>query len=42
VVDIPRQTENVAVDVQTARDWKPGTIEEARIKRPGTEAGFKK
>jgi hypothetical protein len=25
-----------------ARDWKPGTIDEARIKRSGTEAGFRK
>jgi hypothetical protein len=41
-VDIPKQTENVAADVQMARTWKPGTIEEARIKRSGTEAGFKK
>jgi hypothetical protein len=41
-VDIPRQTENVAADVQIARDWKPGTIDEARIKRSGTEAGFRK
>jgi hypothetical protein len=41
-VDIPKQTENVAADVQTARDWKAGTIDETRIKRSGTEAGFKK
>lgn len=41
-VDIPRQTENVAADVQMARDWKPGTIDEARIRRSGTEAGFRK
>jgi hypothetical protein len=41
-VDIPRQTENVAADVQMARDWKPGAIDEARIKRSGTEAGFRK
>jgi hypothetical protein len=33
VVDIPRQTDNVAADVQMARDWKPGTIAEATIKR---------
>ena len=42
VVDIPKQTEDVAADVQMARDWKPGTIDEAKIKRSGTEAGFKK
>jgi len=41
-VDIPRQTENVAADVQMARGWKPGTIDEAKIKRSGTEAGFRK
>ncbi len=41
-VDLPRQTENVAADVQMARDWKPGTIDEAKIKRSGTEAGFRK
>jgi hypothetical protein len=41
-VDIPRQTENVAADVQMARDWKSGTIDEAKIKRSGTEAGFRK
>jgi hypothetical protein len=41
-VDIPRQTGNVAADVQMARDWKPGAIDEARIKRSGTEAGFRK
>ena len=38
---IPKQTEDVAADVQMARDWKPGTIDETRIKRSGTEAGFK-
>jgi hypothetical protein len=42
LVDIPKQTEDVAADVQMARDWKPGTVEEAQIKRSGTEAGFKK
>jgi hypothetical protein len=42
VVDIPKQTVNVAADVQTARDWKPGTIRERNIKRSGTEAGFAK
>ena len=41
VVDIPKQTENVAADVQMARDWKPGTINEAAIKRSRTEAGFR-
>ena len=32
VVDIPKQTENVAADVQMARDWKPGTIDETQIR----------
>ena len=41
-VDIPKLAENAAADVQMARDWKPGTIAEAAIKRSGTEAGFKK
>ncbi|MGJ5819350.1 carbohydrate-binding family 6 protein [Paludibaculum fermentans] len=40
-VDIPKQTAEVAADVQMARDWKPGTIDESGIKRSGTEAGFK-
>jgi len=42
LVDIPKQTQDVAADVQMARDWKPGTIQESKIKRSGTEAGFKK
>ena len=42
LVDIPRQIANVVADVQMARDWKAGTIDEAKIKRSGTEAGFKK
>lgn len=42
VVDIPKQTVDVAADVQMARDWKPGTIGEGNIKRGGTEAGFAK
>jgi hypothetical protein len=42
VVNIPGQTDHVALDVQMARDWKPGTIEESKIKRSGTEAGFRK
>jgi hypothetical protein len=42
VVDIPKQTEDAATDVRLARDWKPGTIEEKKIKRSGTEKGFKK
>ena len=41
-VDIPKLTENAAADVQMARAWKSGTIDEAKIKRSGTEAGFKK
>lgn len=42
VVDIPKQTEDVAADVRMARDWKKGTIDEAAIKRSGTESGFRK
>ena len=42
LVDIPKQTQDVADDVQMARDWKPGTIDETQVKRSGTEAGFKK
>ncbi len=41
-VDIPKVTAEVAADLQMARDWKPGTIDEAAIQRSGTEAGFKK
>jgi len=33
---------HVAADVQPVRDWKAGTINESKIKRSGTEAGFKK
>jgi hypothetical protein len=33
---------SAAADVQIARDWKPGTIDETQIKRSITEAGFKK
>lgn len=42
VVDIPGQTNDVAADVQMAHNWKPGTIDETKIQRSGTEAGFKK
>ena len=42
LVDIPQQTQDVAADVQLARDWKPGTIDEAKIKRSATEAAFAK
>jgi hypothetical protein len=42
LVDLPKQTQDVAADVQMARDWKPGTIAEDQIKRSGTEAGFRK
>ena len=37
LVDLPKQTEDVAADLQMARDWKPGTIDESKIKRPGKE-----
>jgi len=42
VVDIPGQTQDVAADVQMARDWKARTLKESKIKRSRTEAGFKK
>jgi hypothetical protein len=42
LVDLPKQTQDVAADVRMARDWKPGTIAEDQIKRSGTEAGFRK
>jgi len=41
VVDIPKQTADVAADIQIARDWKPGSIDEKKIKRSGTEKGFR-
>ncbi len=41
VVDIPKQAEDAAADIQIARDWKPGTIEESKVKRSGTEKGFR-
>jgi hypothetical protein len=42
VVDIPKLIDDVAVDVQMARGWKPGTVDEGQIKRSRTEAGFKR
>jgi hypothetical protein len=42
VVDIPKQTANVAADLKMASDWKKDTINESAIKRPGTEKGFRK
>ncbi len=42
VVDIPKQTEKVADDLEMARRWRKGKIDEAAIKRSGTESGFKK
>ena len=41
-VDLPKLLEKAAADVQMAREWKPGAIDETKIKRSGTEAGFKK
>lgn len=41
-VDIPALTAKAAADIQIARDWKPGTINESALKRSPTEAGFKK
>ncbi len=42
VVDIPKLAVNVAADIQMARDWKRGTIDETKLKRSGTEKGFEK
>jgi len=42
LVDLPKLVDSVAADVQMAREWKPKTIDEAKIKRSGTEAGFDK
>ena len=42
VVDLPGQTAKVAADLQMARTWKPGTIDETKIKRHITEPGFRK
>jgi hypothetical protein len=41
LIDLPGQTTKVAADVKTAQEWKPGTIDESKIKRMGTEKGFK-
>ncbi len=41
-VDIPGQAANVLDDVTMAQRWKPGDIDESKIRRPGTEAGFKR
>ncbi|MFN0123999.1 MAG: carbohydrate-binding family 6 protein [Blastocatellia bacterium] len=41
LVDIPALIDKAATDVQMARDWKPGTIDESQIRRGGTEAGFR-
>jgi hypothetical protein len=37
LVDLPKQTGDVAADLRMARDWKPGTIDESKIKRPGPQ-----
>jgi hypothetical protein len=42
VVDIPNQTADAAADVQMARHWKPGTIDETKVERSSTEAGFRR
>jgi hypothetical protein len=42
LVDIPALIKKADDDVQMARAWKPGAIDESQIKRSGTEAGFKK
>jgi len=41
VVDLPGQTKDVAADVAMARDWQPHILDESKIKRSGTAAGFK-
>ncbi|MGL6073228.1 MAG: carbohydrate-binding family 6 protein [Fimbriiglobus sp.] len=41
LVDIPKQTDDVAADLKMARAWKKDTINEAAIKRSGTEKGFR-
>jgi len=41
LVDLPKETTAVAGDVATVRYWKPGTIDEATIKRSRTEPGFR-
>jgi hypothetical protein len=41
LVDLPQQTTKVAEDIQTAREWKKGTIDEKKIKRMSTEKGFR-
>jgi hypothetical protein len=41
MVDIPKQTEDVAADAQMACDWKPGAIQETKIKRFGTERSLR-
>jgi hypothetical protein len=40
VVDIPGQTKDVAADIAIAQAWKPGTLDESKIKRarPGKES----
>jgi hypothetical protein len=35
-------TDQVSADLDIARNRKPGTIDEAQIKRSGTEKGFRK
>lgn len=42
MVDIPGQTAKVVDDVDVARRWRKGKIDESAIKRSGTESGFNK
>ncbi|MCC6355122.1 MAG: carbohydrate-binding family 6 protein [Verrucomicrobiae bacterium] len=42
IVDIPGQAAKVLDDVTMARRWQPGDIDESKIRRSGTESGFKK
>ncbi len=41
-VDIPALTKNVEADIQMARNWKPGTIQPDKIKKPGADQPFRK
>jgi hypothetical protein len=40
-VDIPALTEKVAADVAIIRDWAPGTIDAAKLKRDGQDVPFR-
>lgn len=42
VVDIPAVIEDAEKDVKMVRDWKPGTIDEKKVKPTYSEKGFRK